>query len=493
MPQTFNIKNFLSPTSTEVSVFPNTDDEIGLNQLIVCNGINPSYKIGTLIKDLGYIKVGDTLQDSKNVTGLYNFRQTSAIQKVLATINNSDDNALVLKYLNGSTWTTIDTSTTYNTFEDAKTQFETFLETCFIVGYDKTDDVFLPVGSLSGTTFSTSTNVTDMPKGKYIKRYRDRLYVANCEVGSTKHSYRVYYSEIPSAGSLTWDNDNNFFDVDYGEEIKGIVNNWDRLIIFTEFSTYLYSQTSLKKIFDIGCGNNNSIQNIGVYTIFANKDNVYLTENASTPLAIGNNVRQLIQNSNQDYFESAVIDNEYILFVGNTKANGISYSNCTLIYNLQTQMWRWRTLYDNVKSMCKFTSSGDDFLYFGTDTGMVMRKSKETDTTKLYSDNGNPIVAHFMTKATDFGVPDIQKTIRQLTAYSSVPNGLILRVRIINKNQEILMPFTKIGELKNVIEDFDGLNLNGNFIQFEGKEFSSNQSFQFDGMSIIVDGITTNE
>ncbi len=55
------------------------------------------------------------------------------------------------------------------------------------------------------------------------------------------------------------------------------------------------------------------------------------------------------------------------------------------------------------------------------------------------------------------------------------------------------MPFTDIGELKHVVEELDGNGLSGNFIQFEGKEYSENQPFQFDGMSIIVDGITTKE
>lgn len=493
MSQTFNVKNFLSPVSTELSIFPNSDDEGILNQLIICNGINPCSKLGTLTKDLGYIKVGDTLEAGKKITGLYNFRQTSAIQKILATVNNSGDTGLVLKYLNGSTWTTIDTSTTYTGFEDAKVEFETFIENCFIVGYDSTDGVFLPVGSLAGTTFSTSTDVTSMPKAKYIKRYRDRIYIANCEISSTKYPYRVYFSSVPTAGAITWTTDDDFFDVDYGEQITGITSNWDKLIIFTEFSTYLYNQTSLKKVFDIGCGNNRSIQNILTYTIFANKDNVYLTDTATTPIAIGNNIKQLIQNANQDNFRSAVVDSEYILYLGDTEANGISYSNCMAIFNIQTQMWRWRGLYDNATSVAMVTSSGDDFLYFGMDTGMVMRKSKLTDTTKYYSDNGQPIVAHFMTKATDFGVPNIQKGIRSLTAYSSVPNGLKLRVRVINQNNEIIMPFQELGELKKVVQDFPGLSLNGNFIQFEGKEFSTNQPFQFDGMSMIVDGITTKE
>ena len=492
MAQTFDIQNFLAPPSTELSIFPNYEEEQPLSQLIVCNGVNPSLKIGSLVKDLGYLKIGDTLESGKSITGLHDFRQTAAIQKILATVNNSGGTALVLEYLNSTTWTTINTSTTYTGFEDAKTSFENFIEYCFIVGYDDTDSVFLPVGSLTGTTFSTSTNVTGMPQGKYITRYRDRLYIANC-YNSAAQPYRVYHSDVPESGALTWDNTTNFFDVDYGEKLTGMTSNWDRLILFTEFSTYIYNQTSLKQLFDIGCGNNSSIQNIGTYTIFANKDNIYLSDSAKAPIAIGNNVKQLIQNASQDDFRSSVVDNEYNLYVGDTKANGISYTNCLITYNIQTQSARWRMLYDDIKSLAKITLLSDDFLFLGTVSGEIMRKSKTTDATKSYSDNGNPIVAHFMTKATGFGVPNIEKSIRHITAYSSLPNGLKLRARIINGSQEEIMPFTDIGELKHVVEELDGNGLSGNFIQFEGKEYSENQPFQFDGMSIIVDGITTKE
>ena len=123
---------------------------------------------------------------------------------------------------------------------------ESFLEYCFFVGYDSTDSVFLPVGSLTGVTFSTTTNVTNMPQAKYIKRYRNRLYVANCKISAALYPYRVYFASVAlGGGSLTWTVATDFIEVDYSEQITGIGENWDRLVIFTEYSAYLYDQSSV--------------------------------------------------------------------------------------------------------------------------------------------------------------------------------------------------------------------------------------------------------
>jgi hypothetical protein len=45
------------------------------------------------------------------------------------------------------------------------------------------------------------------------------------------------------------------------------------------------------------------------------------------------------------------------------------------------------------------------------------------------------------------------------------------------------MPWTEIGQLGSIVNQFDKL-LTGHFIQFEGKEFSSRQAFEFYGLSL---------
>ena len=83
MPTPIHIQNFLTPPSTQLSTFPNRDGSNEINQLIICNGVDNTFKDGLLIKDLGYEKIGDTLQTGKEITGMFDFRQSSTIQKIL--------------------------------------------------------------------------------------------------------------------------------------------------------------------------------------------------------------------------------------------------------------------------------------------------------------------------------------------------------------------------------------------------------------------------
>ena len=267
----FHFLSFLKGAYTDVGIMSVPSDA-----LYIADNVNVSYKMGAILKRPGYEIIGAALQAGKRITGLHNFRQSAATQKMLATVNNSGDTALQLFYSTGGAWTEVtDAETAWATYEDAKVEMEDFIGYCFMVGYDATDGVFLPNATLTGTTFGT-TNTTSMPTAKYIKRYRDRLYVANCYETSAR-PYRVYFSSIPSAGTISWTVATDFLDVDYSESITGLGENFDRLLVFTEYSCYMYDQNSWNKAFDVGCSAHRTIKNLGAYTVWANRDGVWLS------------------------------------------------------------------------------------------------------------------------------------------------------------------------------------------------------------------------
>ena len=484
-----HITHFLEPPILTASPFV-----VGDNQLIVCNGVNPSHELGVLKKDLGYAQVGSTvLAAGQPIRSLYHFKQEPGTDKLLATCNDAaGDDDTMLYYSIGGNWTPIGAAeTAWNGEENMDIEMESFIKHCFFVGYASTDG-FLPVGSLTGTTFSTSENVTNMPQAKYIKRYRDRLYVANCNITATTYPYRVYFSSVPSAGAITWTVASDFIDVDYSDEITGIEQNWDRLVIFTEFSAYMYDQASKKKVWDIGCAGQRTIQNLGATMIFANKDNVYAST-GGRPVPIGNNILELLRNSTPSAWRSAVIDEEYNLYLGGTAAvpvtaGGISYVNLMATLNMNTGMWRWREFSDDIYSMAKYTTGGDDFLVLGAADSEIHKKSKYSDTTPISADDGKPINAHWRTKPYDLGDPSVIKKIKKITTYTEFGNNMMIRFRVFNKNREILMPFNDIGVLNKVVNTFEDLKkLEGYFIQIEGRERSDQKAFRFFGFSLEFD------
>lgn len=493
-----DLKHFINQPNTQLGLFNNGLTENQDSQLIICSGVNNSYKDGIIIKDLGYEKIGTTLEAGKIVTGLHHFVQSSASNKVLATINNTAGTNLTLQYNNAGTWTAINVGATYDTFEDAKTEMEDFIGYCFIVGYDSTDSVFLPVASLTGTTFSTTTNVTSMPQAKYVKRYRDRLYIANCYYSAVAYPYRVYFSSVPTAGAITWTPATDYIDVDFSEEITGIYSVWDKLIIFTASKAYYYDQSVKKDFLAKGCVNGRTIQAYNRYLIWADKDNVYITTSiGDIPNAVGNAIQQLIRNATPSVFNSCLIDDEYSIYLGDTSANGINYSKCVATFNFRTLSWRWRSFYDTVSVMAKYSYLGKDYILFGTTGGMVMRKGKFTDSTLLYSDATAPIVSEWQTLANDLGNPTSKKTVYRISTYSEVPNGMHIRMRMIKNNNEKENTFIDLGEVTQIVQDFDLANvmadkLEGNFIQFDGSEMSTKPGFSMNGISVLYEETAPN-
>lgn len=438
------------------------------NGLYLMDNVNVIYKPGAILKRCGYSQIGATLQAGKSITGLHNFRQSASVQKMLATVDDSTSDDTQLFYSTGGAWTEITGGeTAWANKAGINVEMEDFIGYCFFVGYGTTDG-FLPVGSLTNTTFSTSTNVTNMPAAKYIKRYRDRLYVANCFETSDR-PYRVYYSGIPTAGSISWTVATDFIDVDYSEEITGIETNWDLLMIFTEYSAYMYNQTSKKKVWDVGCSNHRTIKNSGGYMIWANRDGVWIST-GGRPENVSGRIKDFIKYVDMTDTFAEVVDEEYHLYLGSVTVNGVSYSNCTAILNIPTMTWRIHEYYDTPTIFAKFYSSGDDILWMGANDGEVHKFGKYTDSTLITSDDGNDIFSWFQTGAIMLGDPTVSKKLNKIFAYADRGLGLNLKSRVIDNNTMGVTEFKKLGEIKKYINEYAVNPNKGNFLQIEGTE-----------------------
>jgi len=218
--------------------------------------------------------------------------------------------------------------------------------------------------------------------------------------------------------------------------------------------------------------------------IWANKDTVLVSNGGGFPVPIGGDIQELIRQSSSSGWRSAVVDREYVLYLGATSANGLSYTNCMATYNVDSGMWHWRELADGITALVRVTTSGKDFLYMGANDGDVHIKSKYTDTTPVTTDNTAAIKSHFRTKAYDFGDPSIIKRIAKTVAYAENGLGLTLYYRLFDKKQEGLQEFKKIGSLTKVINEFNA-GIDGYFIQFEGREMSGNAPWKFHGFTAL--------
>jgi hypothetical protein len=462
------------------------------NAFLEMINVNHVYNEGVLLKRPGYETIGSALESGKAIQGLFNFKQSSTVQKMLATCNDSGDNDTQLFFSTGGAWTEVGAAeTAWANVAGADVEMASFLGYCFFVGYSATDG-FLPVASLTGTTFSTSDQVTDMPKAKYIVKYRDRLYLLNCN-NSVDQPFRVYKSSIlTSSGSITWTPGSDFFDVGYSEEISGGGIIGGKLAIFTEVSFYLFDGINdiLSDPIFIGCSNHRTIRNFGAFTYWANEDGVWRSS-GGIPENISEPVQDFIHAQDMTGSRAEIINGEYYLWLGNVTVNGIIYTNITLILNIQSLTWRMYKTDKFFNVFAKFYQSGEHFLYMGgASDGTVSRLGKYTDSTLLKADDTKDIPSSFLTGYLHFDDPKTKKLISNIITYAEKPQSLKLKARVVSKKDKVTTKFEPLIEVINMINEKSDFNKEGHFLQIKGEEFSSNEFWSFYGFTVDVESRT---
>ena len=162
-------RGFISPPTTEQSPFLVKDDV-----LVICDGINPFWKAGNLIKDTGYASAY-ALAAGQPIFTLSAVKSLFGTQEAIAVTN--DPTGLILRLWAdvGIGFTQI-VSSEWDAFPDHYVESCSFFDYVIMVGWNRASS-YLPAASLHGTDFSITDQVTDAPRARYAIPYRDRVYL----------------------------------------------------------------------------------------------------------------------------------------------------------------------------------------------------------------------------------------------------------------------------------------------------------------------------
>lgn len=455
------------------------------NQPTIMDGCKNSWKIGAITKDTGYVIVDAQIHSEKSIYSLYNFRQDPSTEKMLATTNDATGTDTELWYkTSAGAWTEIPAAqAAWPGIIGEAVEMESFLGYCFFVGYNGT--TFLPVGSLTGTTFSTATNVTSMPQGKFVKKYNGQLFVANAFTGAVAYPFRIYKSSFPVAGAITWTVATDFLDVDYSEQITGFETAFGNLIAFTEYQAYFYNGSTWLPQWAYGCSAHRTIKKYGPYLIWGNFDGVWVSTSGQ-PQCISGEIEDFYKAGNPRNYFSEIVDEEYHIYFGNITVKGISYANLEAVFNIAKSIWYFRELAHTMTSYARYNNSGKIYLYMGTSNGQIMNKGKYTDATLLSSDNGADISSTFELAPFHLDTIDKFKKLNAIIAYADRAQGLKLKARVVDKTSRLLTPYQPIGELTKFINSFDVDIPDGVIIQISGSESGQNPYWSFLGYAMDV-------
>ena len=360
-------------------------------------------KVGAITKRRGYARYNTQPFAGKTINGLFQFNDTSAgFGYQLMVANNTGDTNGNIYYNNGGTWTVGKSTDTAS----LRSRFASFVDYVFRV--NGTDVV---ASSANASTWGT-TNAPATITPKFISVFSDRVYVARGSAANEKS--RVWFSSLPDgAGGITWTTATDYFDVnpDDGDEITGLENNGNRLLIFKYDALYRWVFGAVEPDRLIGVGST-SQENIKTnfdkgITFFANPKGVY-AYTGGRPKLISRKIQKFIdavtgwQNTcaevDDDHYYLAVGDLRFAdIFGDSASTNGRTLSNCMLVYTISLDAWTIYSFGDPIKFLAILQNSSAvpglaPFIAMGSNTGrtyqMFTGSSDDITATSPYPING---------------------------------------------------------------------------------------------------------
>lgn len=350
--------------------------------------------------------------------------------------------------------------------------------------------------SYNGSAWSTSTNVTNAPKAKYIQVHKARLYLAHVKIGSTYHRSRVYYSSIPTSGAITWDvteDTGNYFEVrtDDGDYIYGISEHGNRLLVL--------KLNSVHRFYIDDSGNKSLIQIPDAVGTSSGRSVVYHKLNAYSywyhprygVIQYDGGTTKPISLSIQDYVEGVTTPEnvvgwvngfEIIWYVGavtHPTDTDLNLTNGIFIYDTITQRFSVGELADTVKCATEWFNDSDleTFIGLGNDDKIEHWDNLAT------SDDGESIEFRVRPSIMWDESPHLVKNYEDGLIYSDPQGSMTVRYRIIGRDG--YGRWSEVVGLKDLVEeiDFDTRNSNGRGVQYEFIEYS-------DDKTPLIEGIT---
>lgn len=374
----------------------------------------------------------------------------------------------------GTSWSSVRTGLTAG----SKARFTNFVDCSIMVNGSANE----AVASWAGTgTFSTSTNVTNAPKGDYIENYRSRVWIAD---GATD---KLYYSDVVSTtNTLTWPVSPQFLQISPqdGEKIRGIKRHPRALLVFKENHIY--------RIFSINSTDPDPSINRGTYSqesIIEAKDGIYYhhptgfykfvfdgeQEEISRPII---DIIQAIPRSSYENIAGWADDDHVYWSVGDVTVGGLTLSNLICRRTISTQLW---TLYSGpteIRSSALYDSGTSLVQLLGDTDGNVLQF--DTGTT----DNGSPIFYDIQTHFTYLTQnKHLKKSLTKLAALSENATGAHISFQIDTDKPNV---WRSAGEIQKVIYDTLSVSTqNFTRIRFRISGSSSGTAFIFRGLEIL--------
>lgn len=412
-------------------------------------------KIGVLKKAGDYTIKNAQITASKDILGGVDFQRADGTHEHFVAIDGT--NAGIYKDLNG-TWTTQSQSLTAGS--KVRFAYSPALDVLFACNYSDA------TRSYDGSAWSTSTDVTDAPKAKYIISFGQRIYLLNVTVGSTSYIGRAYRSSTSETSPITWDTTNEW--ISFDDVITGVGRSGENMFVGCQNSCWVFTLEDVKyQVSGHGCVSHDGIADYGAWVFFPSNDGMYVFDGASdTNISMAvKDFWEAIPTANLPYIQAKVSGNHLYIYIGDVTVDGRALANVVLDYNILQNTWTRFSLGENVLDLHIFTKSTGKKLFIGNDDGEVFEMFSGQD------QNGSVFTSFVETPWFYGSGPTEIDDFKELWVHGQLLSGLKIKYKVDDKG------WIPVGEV-NGFSDLVKFNVSGKRIKFLLEETSKDNMYE---------------
>ena len=417
------------------------------NSVYLANNLVFDEVLGRAKLRKGTTQMGSQIVDTNSILGLYQHILAAGTKKMLAVINDSGDANTDVFYSSGAGWT-ICTGSGINLTKNLKAHFATFLDTTVLVNGT---EAITTVDGIAWIATAGNLDVGDMPKGKYVIEWQDKIYIA----GVTGNLDRLYYSSTPTSGVINWTSA-EYIDIepeDGAGAITGLAKVPGYILILKERALKRWDGNSTypESLISIGAPSQEAIVQTKQSVFYFNKRGIYETT-GGYPRKISRKIQHIIDAIPSTYYSSVSGwgDGENVYFsIGDITLNDLTFTNAVICYNINSQIWTMFSFPNEFLCWYHYIdTNGDEIIVAGDDDGNVW---KVLNGSQDGSVNINWLLQY---NTEEFGSRGRTTDISKIVVYSkNVRNGTLF----IKSEDKEFEPFGTIkNDVEELINDTDG-------------------------------------
>lgn len=450
---------------------PENSTKISLN-------FDSDVELGSLVSRYGTTIINEQIVNDKPVLGLHNFRDSVGTGNKLFAVVSDGTNNDIYDAETGAKSLQDDT-------KDLKTRFLTYLDSCLRL--NGTDQPKAWTGAAWIDT-AGAFDLDNLPQtAKYAVEFRDRVYVS----GVSTTPDRVDYSGIanPTTRAVSWTVDNGFIvfeQEDGGGGITGLSKVPGYLLIFKRrtFKRYDGSSAYPEDMTNEGAPSQESIVVAKGICFWVNENGVWASEGGKPQKISSFSVDSVVKSCSAANFLNVAsgTDEEHIFFsFPSVTIKGITHTNVVLKYNISQNTWDIRSYPTMQRVYAKYVDSSNNvFTVFGDDDGNVQKLDVGT------TDNTVGITYSLENQDWDFGLRMFKKRINRMAVITDNVSKGTLMWRNTNNEED----WKVVGNITEPVQEFDGIDLRGNFFDFKLTETVTTGRAKILGFEFPDGGIT---